>query len=85
MIYEKASAQYMSRLKRALAQIVLIPCYSLFVCYWDYTLTFRKLTPFLTAHVIPKLRWFGAARDSEMATLLFLFLLIAISSLFISL
>ena len=52
--------------------------FSLFVCYWDYTLSFRKLTPFLTVQVIPKLRWFGVARDSEMATLLFLFLLIAI-------
>ena len=85
MIYGKASAQYMSRLNRALAQIVLILCYLLFVCYWGYTLSFRKLIPFLTVQVIPKLRWFGAARDSEMATLLFLFFLIAISSRFISL
>ncbi|KHG20527.1 hypothetical protein F383_05817 [Gossypium arboreum] len=33
---------------------------------------------FPLTRVIPKLRWFGAARDSKMATLPFLFLLIAI-------
>ncbi|KHF97259.1 Leucine-rich repeat-containing 16B [Gossypium arboreum] len=46
-----------------------------------YTDTILGLGPpcyCLRAKVIPKLRWFGAARDSEMATLLLLFLLFAI-------
>jgi len=78
LLLNRALAQTVLIRNSALAQTVLILCYSQFVCYLDYTLSFRKLNPFPTVQVIPKFSWFGAAKDLEMATVMLLFLLFAI-------